>query len=104
VTSPNSNYDAVFTSNNSAQFALFAPTPPASVGSANGTALTDFWLGMDDVTRANGSDLDYQDVVVEIQSLGSNQGTPEPGFYGLLAAGMLGLALFARRRQRNTAA
>lgn len=98
------------TSGNSSQFALFTEVPSSPSGPP--TALSNFWLGMDDVIN-NGpgghSDLDYQDVVAHIttstSSSGGNGGgstTPEPGFYGLLGLGLSGLGFAARRRQASS--
>jgi len=53
-----------------------------------------YWLGMEDCTLANGSDMDFNDMVVEVSAV------PEPCAILLLASGLLGLGALARRTRK----
>lgn len=68
-------------------YALFAQT---SANTIPGTV----WLGIEDVNFANGSDRDYNDMVIRLTVV------PEPGYYLLLSLGLAGLG-WARLRKKS---
>lgn len=51
-----------------------------------------YFVGVEDVNFANGADKDYNDLVLSLTVV------PEPGFYGILSLGVVGLGLARRRR------
>jgi hypothetical protein len=56
----------------------------------------DFWIGEEDVKFANGADPDYNDMIINLRVV------PEPRYYFVLAATLLGVALIQRRMKRGS--
>jgi hypothetical protein len=57
---------------------------------------TNWALGFEDLLNG---DQDFDDMIVKIESI---KPVPEPGFYGLVALGIGGIYVFARRRTRSS--
>lgn len=79
---------------NPGQFAVF-DTNTAVSGAANGTGLTNFWIGVEDLQLPTG-DMDYNDTIIHV----TTSATPEPGYIEVLALGLSGLWVAVRRRRR----
>lgn len=69
------------------------PTRAAGIWGASS-----YILGWEDVAFNNGSDKDYQDMVIYVESVTPTNSVPEPGSLALLGLGLTSLA-FARRRK-----
>jgi hypothetical protein len=60
----------------------------------------EFILAWEDLPFGS-SDLDYQDMVIMVESV--NPAVPEPGTLLLLSAGLMGMAIFSKRRMNHEA-
>jgi PEP-CTERM motif len=56
-------------------------------------------VGWEDLTAAQNSDFDYNDLIFAFTNLNSPTSTPEPATLGLLGAGLAGMILARRRRK-----
>jgi hypothetical protein len=77
-------YDTMFT----------GTIPDSSVAITNGV-----YIGMEDLTKAEGSDFDYNDDQYVMTGVST---TPEPGTLLLLGTGLLGMAFIAFRKSRSS--
>jgi hypothetical protein len=75
------------------QFAVFN-TNMSAAGSANGTSLTNFWIGVEDNANPATGDYDYNDTIVEVTAE-----SPEPDSFGLFGLGLVGISLIKRNRR-----
>ena len=71
----------------------------ASYGVMTGIAPIGAWtfVGMEDLLRGQGSDFDYNDLVIGYTGIDP---VPEPTTLAFLGSGLLGLAMMRRRKQR----
>ena len=75
-------------------FALFAHRSTAITSL---TGVDAFWLAVEDMTAGEASDFDFNDFVAHVEEV------PEPSFVALLGAGMAGLFLARKRRNKANA-